>query len=710
MRLVKKRTENLSEEATKRLLELVQMSIRNDSEFFDKCRRLREKFKGNQWDKSGKQDRHEIVANVAYSHIRSIVPTVFYKEPTVQTWTDNPQYRASSSVWQSLINKILRETKYKRPTKKVVLDGHVYPEGWKKWLYVKEEEEQDIETGVAELEEGSEPSGSLSEAQPGGPEGWNANGTPVGVRLSPLQVIVDYNSSDRSLEEARFVAVRYRRLLSELKADSRYTIPKDWKPPVAPGVEGTTKVSPLGSRNSQVDWWDEERGSKFTPLSDEYVTIYEVWVYQLVQEDSYGPGFTGLFRQMVVLMEDYEKPIRGPLPWEDFVGPFLKTYPFTRITFNDIPDDVPKAEIETWNSLQDALNLGLSELLENLCNQRKAYEIRREAFKNPDKAMQQLESNKKRLHIEVKDDSSVPPGSAVTPIQDHNTTQQDYQFIGIIEGMIQRISRLGQNRQGAAGIRTATEASIIEQGVQINTDERVDIVNDYCLDDINIMLKIARHVLKPGFVFRVIGDTGAVKWARFTEFDASWCPEIEIQVDSFRKATDEQQISNLMRGYAMAQQLFAIYGPQVKLDVFLKRLLDKLNIHNPDEIISNQLPQEIQQMSEIIAMIAGMPVEVNPTDNDSIHLGVLNMIKNNPQVYDNLPPQAREAIDEHEIMHQQQLAQRQAQAQSVSSSGSNPFDNFSNNGEAATPAATANRETSAEREAVSSYPLGGGQL
>ena len=659
MRLTKKRTKSLDQEDTRTLLSLVEAAEARDKKFFDLCTSTRKWMKGDHWKsfRGKSKETARITINLMHAHARSLLPTLFFQDPYIECYPNDAIHQEESAViWEGLLNHLNERNGYKRITKEVVFDSIVYPEGWKKWVVIKEADSEEIESGEEDVANFDGVSGGFSEENQAGPLENTSLGSIVGTRLSPEQVITD--SSDRDPSKSRFIAIKYKRLLSEVKADPRYKIPANALSAIKQPVQGLNPSSP-GGLHARVNQLGKEEPTPITADIDPEVTVYEVWIYQLVK--------LKLYRQVVVLLKEWQQaPIRQPEPWESFVGKYVKTYPITRWVLNPIPDSKPMSELASFKSMQDAINWLSSRLVSMVENQKQFYNFFSTNAKNPERARLQLDSGNIREFLEANE-----PGQPVIEAQQANPVPRDvYQLLQIMMGFVQQVTGFGMNRRGEAGIRTAKEAAIVEQGVQIKTDEKVDIVSDCIRADMEILARIVRHVAPSTFVFYLRGESGPVKWQKFTARDADWAPDIRIRPKSFAPMVDQERQQALMGALQAGSQLFQIYGPKIRLDVLYRRLLEQMNIPNPSAIMGDTIPDEILQMVEIVMMVLGQEAPVMPDHNHRLHRATLQDFLSS-DVASQLPPDALDRIQQHDMQHQQFEEQNTEAAPNLS--GMNPF-------------------------------------
>jgi hypothetical protein len=659
LRLVRRRTTKLNEKQTKTLLSLVEAAEARDKKFFDLCSNSRRWMKGDHWRSFRGKNRESarITINLMHAHARSLLPTLFFQDPYIECYPNDKIHQEESAVvWEGLLNHLNERNGYKRITKDVVFDAIIYPEAWKKWVVIKEADSEEVESGEENLTNLDGVSGGLSEENQAGPLENTSLGSIVGTRLSPEQVITD--SSDRDPAKCRFIAVKYKRLLSEVKSDPRYKVPGDAVSAIAAPQKNLTASFP-GGLHAKVNQLGKDEPTPVTADIDPEVTLYEVWVYQLVK--------TKLYRQVVTLLKEWPNlPIRQPEPWESFVGRYMQTYPFTRLVLNPIPDSKPMSELASFKSMQDAINWLSSRLVSMVENQKQFYNFYSTNAKNPEKARTQLDSGNIREFLDAND-----VGQPVIEAVEANSVPHDiYQLLQIMMGFVQQVTGFGMNRRGEAGIRTAKEAAIVEQGVQIKTTEKVDTISDYIRADMEILARIVRHVAPSSFVFYLRGESGPVKWQKFTMKDADWAPDIRIRPQSFAPAVDQERQQALMSALQAGAQLFQIYGPKIRLDVVYRRLLEELNIPNPSAIMGDTIPDEIFQMVEIVMMVLGQEAPVMPNHNHRLHRATLQDFLSSDAV-SLLPPDAIDRLNQHDMQHQQFEEQNTEAAPNLS--GMNPF-------------------------------------
>ena len=678
--LVENPKAKLTKEGTKRLFSLIEQSERQDRGYFRFMAVLRDLVKGQHWKhlKQSAKDREQtkIVINLAHAHVRTMLPTLFFQHPSVKCYPMLPIHEGKDEVWEAITNSTLERIDFKDEVKEVTFDSIVYPEGVFKWIVNR----PDVDT---------------AEAGYRGPVPWLSMSAPGPVRLSPIQLIVDYLSTNRDLKQARFISIRYTKTLSELRHDPRYSIPKDWKP-----VDSTAKTA-QDQRNDPFLLWDSGGDQvKKTTDFDELITIHEVWIKELVDDDK----VMWHHEQMCVLMEGYDLPIRQLDSWENVMGKGFHDYPVTRLVLNPIPDSLPGSELGVQHSIQTAINWLVSRILGIVEQEKVVVAVDNQKLKYPKKIKKQLASGKPIEHIEVTEPQ------AFEMIQPTFVGRDNYQMVGMLQGFLQQISGVSQNRRGASGVRTATEASLIESGMQIKTDEKVDTQRTFLKRIVKQMMHIIHALvgeLEEGqkYVVRLAGETGTIQWQDVAPEDLAWFPEVEIQVDSFRQRDQQQEVQRLMTAWQVCMQAKQMNEP-VRMDILLKQVLEAMQVKDIGKMIFATQDEMLQQSMELVMMSLGQPAEVRPDDNHPVHRQAIQAFRNTP-IFGQLDPEVQDAIEEHDARHEAAMAEQQKPQGSKLGLGTNPFESQNGQPMVPTEANIARQETQYDRQEQAEPGMGG---
>ena len=688
MQLVDRRGTNLSQQETADLWSMIDESRRRDKAFYHQMRRLRSLLKRGITDpkKLGTSDKMKVVINLAHAYVHNMAPTLFFQDPVYRCLPTHPKYEGQERTWSQVLNNTIRKVGFKKELDKVILDAVFQPEAWMKWV---------LNTVEAPTSEHGY-SGLLN---------WLSLDTPVPVRIPATQVIVDYASPDRSLEGARFVDIVYWRSLSELKLDKRYKIPKDIEPPA---LDQSYRGSEM--RNDPYVIHDPQEFRQGFKKDDEFVLVHEVIIYQIVD--------LRLYKQVVYLLEGTngllsEVPIRKIETWEDLFGEFnVATYPITRLTLFPVPDSLPSSGLGIWSSLQDAINWIATRITNFIDIEKQLIELDINKVKDPAKARRAINGGKSREIIDVNE------LGAINMVQNHIPTRTHDKLLDVAQYYADQVSGVAENKRGASGIRTATEASLIDRGQRIRINKAVDRVRDFMVDNGYILSRMIRSIVvsqqSVEWVLRVGGDTGSVEWLTFDAQSIDWIPEIYIEADSFRQAEKQQKMQEALIALDRGTQIFQLTGGAVRIDMLFKKLLEIMEYEDIGLVLGSDQDQMMLQSSEMVLLAVGQEVPINEDDNHVVHSQTIQKLMNSPEwsLILQSNPQAANAVLQHKAAHDQKI--QEAQQAIRPSLGQNPFDDIlgaqGQEAQSATPANLARQATRKDRTVVTSIPGTGGQL
>lgn len=681
MRLVSdaERNKKLTGEQTKFLATLIEKSIAGDSKFYKRATTWKEAIKGRIRKLSPKRSNFEIVANLAYAHLRTTLPTLFFKEPTVVTRSRNVDKKTQVEFWKRLMNALNERNGYKRQTKRCILDAIISAEGWKKIIVSQSDTDAGFTDTPPKLgrpkKNGQLKEGPQTEAGIG-PSEWSDKMIVSSVWVPTVNVIVDVQTPGRDIYSGncRFVAIRYLKNVAELRADPRYTLPpedeldktafvftKDGK--ASGGFSGGVRLSAKHVVQLGSDAKLREMGA------DEDMTwIYEVWVYQFVIDD---PKIR-MFKQMVVLMDGAEKPIRDPIPWDDLYGAGFPGWPIHKIELNEVPQDYPQGEIEAWYPLLQAVNWVLSRTMSHLDSSGTLDIIDASALKNPKKVEKDIKLGKVITQILIK---SGRAQDAVNRLAAPPVQKELFTLMNPLITLMERVSGVSRNRQQQAGIRTATEARNIENSSEVVEAEKVDTVADFLKADNIKMAAVIKSIADSGYIRNLMGETGAIPWEEFDEQNVKWLPEFDIEIDSFRQLQKDE----------VSQKWFTVLNFSLNLLPFVPRLdiaaitvkwIESMGIES-DEILAGLIDERILQMVEITSMMNGQAVEIDPKQDHKAHLEMIGNYKNT-DVYKSSSAEFKKLLAEHEDSHFQAnddlTVTSGAASAAIRSQGQSPFD------------------------------------
>lgn len=695
-RLVKDRTKTLTEEQVGKLWELIDVSRRKDRDFFEICRNARELVKRGhlgELQKLPASDR--VVLNLAHAHLKTKAPMLFFREPKAVVKPTHPRFSDKAPIWASLLNNTAAKIGLKKELKAGVRDAITYPEAWiKVGLNLVNEEllRGDVSKPRKEIV-GPE----IEAGQDKGPVEWLIKGAPFISRLSPVQVIVDYLSKDRSPEGARFIDIMYLKTVGELKADPKYRVDLNAK-----AVESITGNVGLADQVDPIfSLIDSE---KTVGAPEDFVILHEIWVYQLVD--------LNLYKQLVCLVEvdgavikKVARLIDGNIPgWEQVLGADIHAYPLARLVINEIPDEVPNSDIAIVSGIHSCINWLFSRSVQNVDQSKQAFEMITTGVADKDKAKKEFLEGGARYVIEVKQ-----PNTFI-PIPNQVIPRDEYNLFNTALEMYRRITGISENKMGGDRFRTATAASEAARSDAIKGDAEIDDIKEWLTTIYGLMARIILNIIKTSgstdYVFRVVGETGSEEWLRFNSEDVAWLPDIQIEAQSFIKPTKEEEAQKgMMALQAMLQSIPA--GVSGRTDVLLRQVFEALEIKDIPKILDNSVDHMLLQAVEVGLMLSGISIPINPNDNHSAHNQVIDMFLNTPYAEEaqSKNPVGFDLLLQHRNQHEQALKEMEGGLVSAGTT-SNIFEQVS----MPTEANMARAYTAKEREATSTRIPGGGGL
>lgn len=654
MRLVKERASSLSGDKSRELVEMILASKRAEvtTKFFKRADKWKDFYRGKQWP-TGADKENRMVINLVYSFVKTLLPTIYFQDPTIKAEATAPAYEGLQETWELVTNNSLPKIGFSKAAKAVLLDAILGGEGWWKLVYNKGED--DPEDG------GGRGSGAVTEAQAGAVP-WLRRNLPFYVRHPMQRVIVDRLAKDRDLDNARWVALEYFKPLDEMRKDPRYKVPSNIDSSKLIGMgQSMATDEPLVSATSEISG-----ASGAVREEDSLVRFWEVYVYQLV-------GMR-LYRQMVVVSDISNEPLRQPVSWDELVGRDISGWPLKRLVFNPVPDDVPMSDIEAWSTLQQGLNWAFSMVINHLETQTDVRMFHSDRVKNPAKEMARIQNDKPAVaYVEVTGDGAIE--NLGTP----RVSPDMYRAIDAVVRFADIVSGQDSLRQGdPQNVRTAAQVQVITAGAQVKINEKVRTLHDFLKESIEAWIASVKATLgdDTDFIIRVAGDTGQVAWKQFSVDDINWMPDIAISVNSFRDKNRQEDLQMWSMVMSWAMELFPLLGPVMRIDKILSQAMRAAGVDNPRELLGDLIDEAVLQMAEIVRMVHGEQVPVDPEDGHDKHIEQLNNYMNS-DLFEQGSEETQQYIIQHRAAHLQMKMQLAEQAQSLNGSravGSNLMD------------------------------------
>ena len=461
------------------------------------------------FDRGTPSERKYSVALI-FSIIRSMVPQIYYKNPSIVVTNEIPGYYLASKIVQKIDNKIIRDIKLKNTMKEAIRDaclcgtvpilsGYDSAYGYDR---SHREKVQNPETG-----EEQEIGGTLLQfdTKSGNKIEFNERikpGKPWSDTIKPEFVIVPY-ACDR-MWKLPWIARLYIRELEDVKLDRRLSLPKDFK----------------GNAMSNFDWFKEKQLHQKLSENEkaDYVFIWEVRDFR-----------TG---EILLFTEGHDKFLYKE---KDVLQKFGN--PYNELTFNYNPGifwGLPDARY-----LEDQ-QLAINETRTLHLEHRRISKLRFIYDENIIDEGEVLKLLTEETGVAIKASGDVE--KAVKIFQPY--VPPDFNIdVDAIRKDAREISGLSRNQVGEfeGGRRTATESQIVSMASQIRISERKEMVADLFVD---IVQKYNKYIFSEWNVQQVVdivGSDGKRYWVQFSYKDIDSNYAFRVDPESSQPISSEQK-------------------------------------------------------------------------------------------------------------------------------------------------------------------------
>lgn len=473
----------------KRLSQEVNRSIkwRNDARRDDLWKRMIDLYRGKHYKSLSKEDR--MVINMAFATKNVIAPSISVNNPKFVVAARKPEGAAQAVITEEVLNYMWRTHKYQDEFRLAVDDFLVCGHGWLKVGYkaTKPPEVKEPDTTESRLAEGVD---DRDETVVGNVESemnmLEDDDRPFVERLSPFDVYVDPDA--RHPKEMKWIAQRVRRLVSDVRVDSRYDkkIRKD--------VTGT-HVSRYASEDAR-DGRDVVDDPDTSPYS--YVDVWEYYDLRRNEVSTFVLNSTDGF-------------LISPKPI-----PFSFGHPFVMIRNYEVPDHFyPMGELESIEELQYELNNTRSQMMNHRKRFARKWLYDKEAFDTD--GIKALESDEDNTMVPIDTNGQMDIQKAVAPMPSIGTPPDFYNQSELIQQDMDRVSGTSDYMRGAtANIRrTATEAAMLQDAMNSRAADKLSRIESTLAEVGGRLIQLMQQYMVGEKVVRVVGARGDGAWVQF---------------------------------------------------------------------------------------------------------------------------------------------------------------------------------------------------
>jgi hypothetical protein len=478
---------------------------RNDEGYDEKWRRMIDLYRGKtywgdtqSWPRTN-SDR--ISVNLAFSTINVIGPAVSVNHPKI-TVSANKESDADRAVFvEAVMNYLWRHFDYRKPFRRAVKDFLIIGHAWVKvgWKFVEEERrlsgyeiDDEVVRSIQEIDDFAMENPAFAGDLPSDQDVIDSVPTtemviledqPFVERISPFDMFVDPEAT--CLDDAKWIAQRIVRPLSEVKKDKRY--------------KGSVRRSLEPDAGLRTRWSNDTERDEYSNDVDR-VTIYEYYDLE-----------AGTLSVCAHQANDY---LLDPTPM-----PYAFGHPFVMMRNYDIPDVFyPMGDLDQIESLQEELNKTRTQMTNHRKRYARKYLYHERSF-GPE-GREALESDEDGRFVPVVDENR-DLSSVVTPLPQVPLAPEIYEQSHIIEQDINTVSGVSEYSRGQMPEirRTATEASIIADAGNARSADKLATVEIIIGDVARRILQLMQQYMTQPQMVRIQGRNAEEYYVAYTRED-----------------------------------------------------------------------------------------------------------------------------------------------------------------------------------------------
>ena len=513
-------------------------------------------YKGKHYQSAPTADR--AVVNVAFSTKNVIAPSVAISNPKFTVEARKPEAAAQAVVTQEVLNYIWRTYDYQREFRLAVDDMLTVGHGWIKVGYkatkppeVKLADDNDPESaesyGVDDRDESVE--GNVeSELY----VDWDDD-RPFAERVSFFDVFVDPHA--RHPKEMKFIAQRVRRLVNDVKVDSRYEKSAREK------ASSQHRSAYEGGKQDGRDETDDAHG---------------------------GGGYCDVIEFYDLRRQEVSTFLRGGEDGGFLIKPEKIPYafgnPFVMLRDYEVIDHFyPIGELEPIKTLQQELNTTRTQMLNHRSKFARKYMYHSDTWDQV--GINGLKSDVDNEMVPYPGDLQDMANSVVAmPVQ--GTPAEFYNQSDLIISDIDRVSGTSEyQRGGGQNIRrTATEASMIQDASNARSADKLASV-EHSLSQIGArLMQLMQQFMTGEHVVRIVG----MSHPTWVKFDSDY---IQGQFDFAVEAGSTQphnESFKIQQALDLRDAVGEYVGVYIDPMAFLQHLLRSFGVKDPGSLLMGQ--------------------------------------------------------------------------------------------------------------------------
>lgn len=517
-------------------------------------------YKGKHYKTESQSDR--AVINTAFATKNVIAPSVAVNNPKFTINARKPESAAQAVVTEQVLNYVWRTYKYQREFRLAVDDMLTVGHGWLKVGYKATKPPEGKPAQEYEGDDAAETEGiDDREAHEGNVESelyvpWDED-RPFVERVSFFDIFVDPHA--RHPKEMKWIAQRTRRLVNDVRVDSRYE--KAAREAVTGQATGTEE-----QRDGRTD---EER---VDTTKAKYVDVYEF--YDLRRQE------VSTFIKNAQDGQFLIKPKKLPYPFG---------HPFVMLRDYEVIDHFyPMGELEAIEVLQHELNTTRTQMLNHRSKFARKYLVHTDSFN--DKGMRALRSNVDNEMVPF-DGPIEDMGAAVQAMPVQGTPPDFYNQSDLIQSDIDRISGVSDYMRGNAAEvrRTATEAAMIQDAQNARASDKLSHIEMALAEIGERLIQLMQLYMTGEHVVRIVG----MSQPTWVKFDADYIQgqfDFEVEAGSTQPNNEsfrQQQAMQLVDAISGLMQM----GAQMDVNMVAQKVLRDFGIKDPASYLAADMQE-----------------------------------------------------------------------------------------------------------------------
>ena len=552
----------------------------------------------------------DIILNEVYPIVQTNLPAIFFRTPRAflkprqKTYVCNVfdpnsgkkvptemDSQKSANTQEAILNYVLERIKYKKETRKVLLDALLFPHGilwhgYKGDFGMTEEQSIYIKDDMVFVE-----------------------------RICPVRFVKDPKVNFSDIHKGQWVGRKFQMLLSDLVEDDKLNVDKNIvkgykgygdKVGTAslnvPGINGVQNIQTgggdstplLGMKKNLLDFTKD--GFSESPYAN-FVDVYEIYIRPTRKQQREGK------KGRIVLLTFEQSELLRDNKWEVKAEGF----PVQILQFNELPDSmVGLNDVDTYKAIADQKNIVVNLQLRNAQENSKLYVALATGGLSGEESIQKVQSGDQTIilfegdtvagKMDVK--SGAGAGSSELYLIDQRIQKNLDDKSGVTD-LRKGVLQSGEESATSVKIRAANSSS--------RPQYRQDIMKDFLQDSFLYLVELLKQYMPIEEAVRIVGSMD-LQWSdKPTEEDIQADVDVEIDAISMLPESPEDEVAMLQQ--AMQLMVEALTQPVIMEKIqqegmtfnftpLIQQLLMRMKIKDPD-IFRTIKPEESQGYASV---------------------------------------------------------------------------------------------------------------